>query len=62
MNMTSNGIDECGFDINILGSTSSGFEFTRRLVNGIEKNGEVKLITKLNNIMNLVLDILKVET
>lgn len=61
MNMTSNGIDECGFDINILGSTSSGFEFTRRPVNGIEK-GEVKLIAKLNNIMNLVLDILKVET
>lgn len=44
----------------ILGSTSSGFEFTRRPVNGIEK-GEAEILAKLD-IMNLVLDILKMET
>ncbi len=45
----------------ILGSTSSGLEFTRWPVNEIEKKGEAELIAKLD-IMNLVLDMLKMET
>lgn len=45
----------------ILGSTSSGSEFPRWPVNGIEKKGEAEIIAKLD-IMNLVLDILKMET